>query len=115
MTKEFYNPYAFIPLGETSSAENGKGVAYNKTQGINTPNIYDGSANIGHHTWGDNNRLSGAIYLTISQETDLIIGGERTGNSPTNVAFYRQPLPQSASDCPDNSKDKNKETLDFVI
>ncbi len=76
---QFYNPFNFVPLNDKPDTSND--VDYNT--------IASGESHITHQLW-QKDKLSGAIFLSITNHSDLIVGGERddSGDDKT-VKFFK--------------------------
>ncbi len=69
----FYNPFNFVPLNDKPNTE----------YDTDYCTIESGASQATHQLW-QANRLSGAIFLAITNHSDLIIGGARENESETN-------------------------------
>ncbi|HGS4484307.1 TPA: hypothetical protein ACMDNS_003351 [Vibrio cholerae] len=69
----FYNPFNFVPLNDNPNTE----------CDTDYHSIESGESHATHQLWQPN-RLSGAIFLAITNHSDLIIGGARANESETN-------------------------------
>ncbi|SHE56788.1 TIGR03986 family CRISPR-associated RAMP protein [Vibrio gazogenes] len=82
MSDQFYNPYHFIPFAGTAKENPATDKAYQE--------IANGEGeHITHDRW-EKNTLSGAIYVALTNKSDLIVGGDRQGDEQNRyVEFYR--------------------------
>ncbi|QMV16211.1 TIGR03986 family type III CRISPR-associated RAMP protein [Vibrio spartinae] len=82
MSDQFYNPYHFIPFAGTAKENPTTDKAYQE--------IANGEGeHITHDRW-EKNTLSGAIYVALTNKSDLIVGGDRQGDEQNRyVEFYR--------------------------
>ncbi|KGY10358.1 TIGR03986 family CRISPR-associated RAMP protein [Vibrio sinaloensis] len=77
---QFYNPFNFVPLNDNPNTSHD--VAYET--------IASGESHITHQLWQPN-ALSGAIFISITNHSDLIVGGEREEqeNNEKSVKFFK--------------------------